>query len=178
MAEFKLKTTAAQDTTLHATYPDLYDGTAPYLKVGGEYEPKKALLRFNVADKPLYGDATLKGAEIGFYSTGVTGSQGGLPSFNIYKLKTGPNDANAWSGAGRIRTVPRGKQIVGLDVSANTVKVLGHGLNTGERVWHSPYTDQYSDVKLNGITPEIEYYVIRVDTVSYTHLTLPTIYSV
>ena len=43
MVEFKVKTLATKDTTLHASYPDLYDGTSPYLKVGGDAEPKKSL---------------------------------------------------------------------------------------------------------------------------------------
>ena len=100
MVEFKIKKVATADTTLHATYPDLYDGTAPYLKVGGDDEPKKSLLRFPIADKPSYGNAELKGGEVGLYTTGLTASQGSFPNFNIYKLKTGPNDANAWSGDG------------------------------------------------------------------------------
>ena len=122
MVEFKVKTLASQDTTLHATYPDLYDGTSPYLKIGGDFEPKKSLIRFTVADKPSYGHATLMGGEVGFYSTGLTAADSSFPTFNVYKLKTGPNDANAWSGDGRIRTVPRGKQITGLQLQLEALK--------------------------------------------------------
>jgi len=177
MVEFKVKTIATKDTTLHASYPDLYDGTSPYLKVGGDDEPKKSLIRFTLAEKPTYGAAELKGGEIGFYTTGLTAEGGSFPTFNMYKLKTGPNDANAWSGDGRIRTVPRGKQIVGITVTTggtetgSYVKVLNHGLNTGDRIYHTPFTDQYKDVTLAGITPEIDYYVIRIDRDNFAFAT-------
>lgn len=177
MVEFKIKKVATADTTLHASYPDLYDGSAPYLKVGGDVEPKKSLLRFPIADKPAYGDAQLKGGEVGIYTTGLTASQGTFPNFNIYKLKTGPNDADAWSGDGRIRTVTRGKQIVGIThttggtETGSYVKVLNHGLNTGDKVNHTPFTNQYKDVLLAGITPEIDYYVIRVDRDNFAFAT-------
>ena len=64
MVQFKVKTIANQETTLHATYPDLYDGKSPYLKVGGNFEPKKALIRYTISDKPVFGDALLSGAEV------------------------------------------------------------------------------------------------------------------
>lgn len=181
MVEFKIKKVATADTTLHASYPDLYDGSAPYLKVGGDVEPKKSLVRFEIADKPSYGDAELKGGEVGLYTTGLTASQGSFPNFNIYKLKTGPNDADAWSGDGRIRTVTRGKQIVGIthtDMSGpgssevgSYVKVLNHGLNTGDKINFSPFTLQYKDCLLAGITPEIDYFVIRIDRDNFAFAT-------
>ncbi len=179
MVEFKVKTQANQDTTLHASYPDLYDGTSPYLKVGGDNEPKKSLIRFTVAEKPTYGDAILKGGEVGFYATGLTAASSSFPTFNMYKLKTGPNDANAWSGDGRIRTVNRGKQIVGITTTnevggtdvGSFVTVLNHGLNTGDRINHSPYTNQYNDVLLAGITAEKEYFVIRIDRDTFAFAT-------
>ena len=43
MVEFVKKTLATKDCTLDATYSELYDGTNPYLKIGGIKEPKKAL---------------------------------------------------------------------------------------------------------------------------------------
>ena len=64
MVEFVKKTLALKDCTLDATYSDMYDGTNPYLKVGGIVEPKKALLRFQIAEKPTFGDAELKYGEL------------------------------------------------------------------------------------------------------------------
>ena len=87
MVEFVKKTIALKDCTLDATYSDLYDGSSPYLKVGGIVEPKKALLRFQIAEKPTYGDAELSSGEIGFFSTDIKlGNSANFPTFNLYKI--------------------------------------------------------------------------------------------
>jgi len=175
MVEFVKKTLAIKDCTLDATYSDLYDGTNPYLKVGGIIEPKKALLRFQVADKPTYGDATLAGGELGLYATGLNlGNTSSYPTYNIYKLKTSPDGVD-WGSEGRIRTITRGKQVIGLGNSAtqvsgwtaytadNSVKVESHELETGDAVWWSPVTSVYDDCNIQPLVPEQVYYAIKID---------------
>lgn len=172
MVEFVKKTLATKDCTLDATYSDLYDGTNPYLKIGGIKEPKKALLRFPIAEKPTYGDATLHGGEIGLYATGLKlGNTSNYPTFNVYKLKTS-SDGIDWGSEGQIRTIPRGKPIVGLPSSAasgatwasnDTIKVIAHDLDTGDTVWWSPVNVRYDDVDIQPLVPEQRYYAIKVD---------------
>ena len=111
MVEFVKKTQALKDCTLDATYSDMYDGTNPYLKVGGIVEPKKALLRFQIAEKPTFGDAELSHGEMGFYSTDLKlGASANYPTFNLYKIKTSP-DGKDWGGEGQLRPITRGRQI-------------------------------------------------------------------
>ena len=89
MVEFVKKTIAVKDCTLDATYSDMYDGNNPYLKVGGIVEPKKAILRFQIAAKPTFGDAELSSGEVGLYSTDLKlGTSANFPTFNLYKIKT------------------------------------------------------------------------------------------
>ena len=172
MVEFVRKTLAEKDCTLDATYNDLYDGTNPYLKVGGIMEPKKSLFRFKIADKPTYGDAILAGGEVGLYATGMNmGNTATYPTYNFYKLKTSPEGLD-WGGEGKIRTIPRGKQIVGLNSSAalgqtwasdDTVKVIGHGLETGDKISWSPCVVRYDDCDIQPLKPEVTYFIIKVD---------------
>ena len=162
MVEFKLKTIVDQDCTLDAANADLYDGSSEYLKAGGSIEPKKALFRFNVAEKPNYGDAELSYAELGIYTTGVTkGQTTKIPQFNIYKMKSSANGED-WGASGRIRTVQRGKRIIKRDGTANSIEVQNHGLFTGDVVTYSPFVNFYGDVSLGAnIENEVEYYAIR-----------------
>ena len=172
MVEFVRKTLAEKDCTLDATYNDLYDRTNPYLKVGGIMEPKKSLFRFKIADKPTYGDAILAGGEVGLYATGMNmGNTATYPTYNFYKLKTSPEGLD-WGGEGKIRTIPRGKQIVGLNSSAalgqtwasdDTVKVIGHGLETGDKISWSPCVVRYDDCDIQPLKPEVTYFIIKVD---------------
>ena len=168
MVEFVKKTQALKDCTLDATYSDMYDGTNPYLKVGGVIEPKKAILRFQIAEKPTFGDAELSHGEMGFYSTDLKlGASANYPTFNLYKIKTSPNGKD-WGGEGQLRPITRGRQIVEVDITnsgthQNSVKVENHELSTGDRVWWSPVTTRYADVDITPLVPEAEYYVIKID---------------
>ena len=163
MVEFKIKTTIDQDCTIDATNPDLYDGGGEFLKVGGNLEPKKALLRFNLAEKPTYGDAKIKQANLGIYTSGVTkGHSSKAPQYNIYKMKSNPNGVD-WGAGGRIRTVPRGRRIERVVEADNKFYVYGHSLFTGDKVTYTPYVNWYGDVTLgSNICPEVEYYVIKL----------------
>ena len=161
MVEFKIKTLAEQACTIDAANADLYDGSSEFLKAGGSLEPKKALLRFKIAEKPNFGNAKLSHAEMGIYTTGVTkGQSAKIPQFNIYKMKSSTNGQD-WGASGRIKTVTRGKRIVDLNATTNIFTVYNHGLFTGDVVTYTPMVNFYGDVELTTILPEKEYYIVR-----------------
>ena len=168
MVEFRKKTIAIQDACLDKTNPDLYDGGSGYILVGDSSEPKLGAFRFQIAEAPSFGDATLKYGSMGFYNLATTSLSGSnLPQFSIYKMKSSP-DGIDWGAGGSIHPIKRGKVITkvvessaGNDLSVFTVS--NHQLQTGEPVSWTPFVKYYGDADLVGITEEVEYYAIRID---------------
>ena len=111
MVEFRKKSVVVQDTTLDEMNPDLYDGGSGYVLVGDKVEPKIGLFRFQISEKPNFGDAELKYGTMGFYNLSTSSNSGSnLPHFSLYKMKSSPDGVN-WGAGGSISPIKRGKKI-------------------------------------------------------------------
>ena len=118
MVEFRKKSVVVQDTTLDEMNPDLYDGGSGYVLVGDKVEPKIGLFRFQISEKPNFGDAELKYGTMGFYNLSTSSNSGSnLPHFSLYKMifenDTAPAEGLQKLAGSQYQGIPPIKKVIG-----------------------------------------------------------------